>query len=162
MVGYVKGHFFVRYREFESWAHLNQTAERWLAEEADLRLHGTVAEVVAERFTREILHLRPLPPTRYDTAYNERRNVSWDAYIEVRGNRYSVPSELTGQIVAVRIGLDGSLRVYRDDDLVTSHLLQPSTDGWVTVPEHHTLLWDQALGVTRRDLAVYEEASRWS
>ena len=34
MVGYVKGNFFVRYRAFESWAHLNQLAERWLAEEA--------------------------------------------------------------------------------------------------------------------------------
>ena len=26
MVGYIKGHFFVRYRAFESWAHLNQLA----------------------------------------------------------------------------------------------------------------------------------------
>jgi len=34
MVGYVKNNFFVRYRAFESWAHLNQLAERWLAEEA--------------------------------------------------------------------------------------------------------------------------------
>ena len=53
MVGYVKGNFFVRYRSFESWAHLNQLAERWLAEEADQRLQGTVKEVVAERFERE-------------------------------------------------------------------------------------------------------------
>ena len=50
MVEYVKNNFFVRYREFESWAHLNQLLEKWLAEEADQRLHGTVKEVVAERF----------------------------------------------------------------------------------------------------------------
>jgi len=36
MVGYVKGNFFVRYREFETWAHLNissyqATATRWVA-----------------------------------------------------------------------------------------------------------------------------------
>ena len=37
-VGYVKHHFFVRYRAFESWAHLNQLAEQWLREEADPRV----------------------------------------------------------------------------------------------------------------------------
>lgn len=52
-VGYVKHHFFVRYRAFESWAHLNQLAEQWLRAEADPRVHGTVHEVVAERFARE-------------------------------------------------------------------------------------------------------------
>ena len=31
-----------------------------------------------------------LPPVRYDTAYIERRRVGWDAYIDVRGNRYRV------------------------------------------------------------------------
>jgi hypothetical protein len=35
MVGYIKGNFFVRYRSFESWTHLNRLAERWLAEEAN-------------------------------------------------------------------------------------------------------------------------------
>ncbi len=28
MVGYIEHHFFVRYRAFDSWAHLNQLAER--------------------------------------------------------------------------------------------------------------------------------------
>jgi hypothetical protein len=86
-VGYVKHHFFVRDRAFESWAHLNQLAEQWLREEADPRRHGTVHEVVAERFAREAPALGPLPPRRYDTAYWEARQVAWDAYVEVRGNR---------------------------------------------------------------------------
>src|SRR5262249_33592430 len=76
-VGYVKHHFFVRYRAFESWAHLNQLAEQWLREEADPRVHGTVHEVVAERFAREAPTLRPLPLRRYDTAYWEARQVGW-------------------------------------------------------------------------------------
>src|SRR5436309_8369873 len=53
MVGYIKQHFFVRYRAFESLAHLNALAEHWLREEADQRVHGTVKEVVSERFARE-------------------------------------------------------------------------------------------------------------
>ena len=159
MVGYVKGNFFVRYRSFESWAHLNQLAERWLAEEADPRLQGTVKEIVAERFAQEKPMLRPLPKVRYDTSYYELRRVAWDSYIDVRGNRYSVPAQLVGQRVAVRIGLDGTLRVYLAETLVATHTLRSVREGWSTVAEHHADLWKETLKVEQRDLAVYEEAS---
>ncbi len=163
MVGYIKQHFFVRYRAFDSWAHLNQLAEQWLREEADLRMHGTVHEVVAERFAREQPTLVPLPPQRYDTAYYEHRQVSWDSYIEVRGNRYSVPSGLVGTLVAVRIGLDDTVRVYADEQLITTHQLQSAQAGWVTVPEHHAALWQQATAqVEQRPLSVYDEVTTWS
>ncbi|MGH7359512.1 MAG: Mu transposase domain-containing protein, partial [Candidatus Rokuibacteriota bacterium] len=161
-VGYVKHHFFVRYRAFESWAHLNQLAEQWLREEADPRVHGTVHEVVAERFAREAPTLRPLPPRRYDTAYWARRQVGWDAYVEVRGNRYSVPAELAGQLVTVRLTLEGQLSVYDGEQLVAQHVLQPPDCGWVTVPGHHAALWARTLDVERRPLTVYEEASTWN
>jgi transposase len=157
MVGYVKGNFFVRYRSFESWAHLNQLAEHWLAEEADQRLHGTVKEVVAERFERERPLLKPLPKLRYDTSYFEFRRVAYDSYIDVRSNRYSVPAELVGQRVAVRIGLDGTLRVYQAETLVATHLLRSRQQGWSTVPAHHAELWKEALKVEQRPLAAYEE-----
>jgi transposase len=161
-VGYIKQHFFVRYRAFESWAHLNQLAEAWLREEADPRVHGTLGEVVAERFAREAPHLRPLPPRRFDTAYWELRRVGWDAYVEVRGNRYSVPAELAGQLVRVRITLDGHLAVYVGEQCVAQHALRPAPQGWVTVPAHHEALWAQALEVERRPLTVYEEVAQWN
>jgi hypothetical protein len=162
MVGYVKHNFFVRYRTFESWAHLNQLAERWLAEEADPRVHGTVKEIVIERFSREAPFLRELPDRRFDTSYREVRHVAWDSYIDVRGNRYSVPDELVGRSVAVRIGLDGSLRIFHGDRLVASHHMRHISQGWATVPEHHARLWKEALNVERRPLEVYEEVVRWS
>jgi hypothetical protein len=162
MVGYIKHHFFQRYRAFESWAHLNQLAEQWLMEEADQRVHGTVKEVVAERFTREAPAMGPLPVQRYDTAYRETRHVSWDGYVEVRGNRYSVPSHLTGKTVTVRIGLDDTLHIYHGEELAATHRLQPSSQGWVTVPDHHRALWRSTLQVERRSLDVYEAAATWS
>jgi hypothetical protein len=125
-IGYVKHHFFVRSRRFESWAHLNQLAEQWLREEADQRVHGTLGEVVAARFAREAPHLRPLPPQRYGTAYRELHRVSWDAYVEVRGNRYSVPAEWAGQLVRVRITLDGQLSVYAGEACIAQHTLRPA------------------------------------
>lgn len=162
VVGYIQQHFFVRYRSFESWPHLNQLALRWLVEEADRRVHGTVGEVVAERFAREQNRLGPLPRQRYDTAYREKRQASWDGYVDVRGNRYSVPTELAGQNVAVRIGLDGTFQVYHAERLVATHTLQPARQGWVTVPEHHAALWQTTLGVERRPLEAYEEALTWN
>lgn len=166
MVGYIKHHFFVRYRRFESWAHLNQLAEQWLTEEADRRVHGTVKEVVIERFGREAAHLRPLPAQRYDTSYLELRQVSWDSYVAVRGNRYSVPAAYAGRSVVVRIALDGTLRIYAGEELLTSHALTPAQQGWVTVAEHLAPLWRAALGhvltVEQRPLAHYEEASIWN
>jgi len=158
MVGYIKQNFFVRYRSFESWTHLNQLAENWLKEEADPRLQGTVKEVVAERFEREKPFLQPLPKIRYDTSYFEYRQAAWDGYIEVRGNRYSVPSSLVGQRVTVRIGLDGLLRIYQADHLVASHQLRSRQEGWSTDPAHHVALWENTLPhVEQRSLAVYEE-----
>jgi hypothetical protein len=162
MVGYIKHHFFVRYRSFESFAHLNQLAEQWLKEEADRRVQGTVKEVVAERFERERLHLRPLPQVRYDTSYRESRQVAWDAYIDVRGNRYAVPDHLVGEQVVVRISLEGEIRVYAGEELVARHAIQPVWEGWAKVPEFHESLWREVLKVERRDLAVYEEVASWS
>jgi hypothetical protein len=156
MVGYVKQHFFVRYRAFESWVHLNQLAEQWLREEADVRRHGTMKEIVAERFVREAPHLQPLPPQRYDTSYHERRQVAWDGYIDVRGNRYSVPSQWVGQTVGVQIGLEGTLRIYAGDLLVAQHILQAATQGWVSVPDHHRQLWQSTFSVEQRPLTAYE------
>jgi transposase len=156
MVGYVKHHFFVRYRAFESWAHLNQLAELWQVQEADRRMQGTVQEVVAERFAREQPLFQPLPAVRYDTAYHEHRQVAWDGYIDVHGNRYSVPSQWVGQTVDVHIGLEGTLRVYANHVLVAQHLLQAASQGWVSVPDHHRQLWQSTLAVERRPLAAYE------
>jgi hypothetical protein len=168
MVGYIKHNFFVRYGAFENWAHLNQQAERWLAEEADQRVHGTVREIVIERFEREQPALAPLPLQRYDTSYHEFRQVGWDCYIDVRGNRYSVPAQHAGKTVGIHIGLDGRLQVYDALDYhlnklpIAVHTLQDAKLGWVTVPEHHAALRDHAVQVEQRSLQVYEEVSQWN
>ena len=96
----------------------------------------------------------------YDTCYLERRFVHWGGYVEVRGNRYSVPADLCGRMVTVRISMEGDIRVYAADALVVQHRLQSASEGWVTVPAHHAMLWQQTLAVERWDLSVYEEVAR--
>lgn len=162
MVGYIKHHFFVLHRSFESLDHMNRLAEAWLRDVADPRHHGTVKEVVSERFSREAPHLRPLPATRYDTSYRETRRVATDGYIDVRGNRYAVPDSLVGTTVTVRITLEDMIHVYAEDILVATHAIRPASAGWARVPEYHADLWDRTMNVERRDLAVYEEVSSWN
>ena len=123
-VRYVKEHFFVRYPAFESVAHLNQQLLGWLSQEADTRIHGTHGQPVIERFNEEHSALGGLPSRPYDTSYHQTRAVSWDGYIEVRGNRYSVPAPLCGHQVAIRISLNEILRVIDNTDtLVATHRL---------------------------------------
>ena len=159
MVGYVKQHFFVRYRAFESWAHVNRLLEDWLTGEADRRLHGTVKEVVAERYRRERPALLSLPVHRFDTSYIETRQVGWDAYVDVRGNRYSVPAPYCGRTVTVRIRLDGGLAVYDGERCIARHRLVDASAGWQTVADHHRRLWAE-VAVQTRSLEHYEEVTR--
>ena len=127
-----------------------------------LRYELHAAEGLAERFQREVSELRALPVQRFDTSYRELRQVGWDAYVDIRGNRYSVPARLAGQRVAIRISLEGTVSVFDGEELVARHRLRSSNEGWVTVPSHHVPLWQQTLEVERRPLAVYEEVTRWN
>jgi transposase len=162
MVRYVKENFFQRYRAFESLLHLNQQLEQWLREVADERIHGTLKARVADRFAQEQPHLQALPPVRFDTSYRETRRVALDAFIDVAGNRYSVPAHLCGERVVIHRSLDGDLKVFdAQGALVAEHRLRPASEGWQIIPDHHARLW-QDLGVQTRSLAVYEEVAAWN
>lgn len=164
MVRYVKENFFAEHREFESIEHLNRELERWLAQVADPREHGTHREVVIERFEQaERPALRPLPRERFDTAYRFYRTVGWDGYINVEGNRYSVPDDLCGETVICRLTLEQELTVYgrgsaeNPREPVAWHVLTDPNAGWQAEPGHHRRLWDEVMPVEVRDLSVYEE-----
>ena len=69
-------------RRFRSWEELNGWLERWSAEVADLRIHGTTHERPIDRFARE--QLTPLgtrPPYRYERV--RLRRVANDALVAV-------------------------------------------------------------------------------
>ena len=116
---------------------------------------------MAECFERERPALLPLPAHRYVTSYIEARQVSWDAYVGVRGNRYSVPSAYCGQRVTVHIGLDDDLAVYTGKRCIAQHRLMPAEAGWQTVADHHMRLWAEVT-VEARLLHTYEEVAHAS
>lgn len=83
-------------------SHANQQLEQWIADVANKRELRQFKETPEQRFALEQEHLQPLPDTDFDTSYFDIRHVSWDSYIEVGGNRYSVPEALCGQPVSIR------------------------------------------------------------
>jgi DNA replication protein DnaC len=67
------------------------------------RPHRVTGQPPADRLDREQPLLGPLPGGRYDTARREPRRVGRVPLIEVDGARYSVPPELAGQLVELRL-----------------------------------------------------------
>lgn len=76
MVKYLKENFFVRYRRFDSFAHLNQLLEQWMADVADRRELRQFRQTLEQRFMQEQEHLQSLPGADFDTSYFDIRHVS--------------------------------------------------------------------------------------
>jgi len=161
MVGYVKHNFFAEHQSFDSFSHLNQLLEQWLNDVADMRLLRQFRQTPLYRFKVEQEALQALPQSDFDTRYYDVRIVAWDAYIDVRGHRYSVPAEYCAQQVIIRISMDNELSVYSiEDELIAQHRLQQGAERWHTIAEHHQALWNAPeLAVQTRDLRRYEEAA---
>jgi transposase len=94
----------------------NRDLQAWLAEKR-LRVHGTVREVVAERFAREKSFLGPLPPSSFDTSWRICRKVCKDCTVRFDGNSFVVPHWLVGKTLVLRVK-DDVMRIFDDDRLV--------------------------------------------
>ena len=100
--------------------------------------------------------------SRNSHTFGPCRRVALDAFIDVAGNRYSVPAHLCGERVAIHRSLDGGLKLFDTHGVsVAGHRLRPASDGRQVAPAHHARLWQEP-GVQARDLACYEEAASWS
>lgn len=162
-------------RRFASWDDLNGWLERWSAEVADLRVHGTTHERPIDRFARE--QLTPLgtrPPYRYQRV--RLRRVATDALVAVAASRYSVPVEYVGLTVSVQESAE-HLEFFHQDKLVARHP-KAARHSVVMEPGHYAGLlrvggrlplaaaprfdpsFAQLGEVMVRDLALYEAVSQ--
>jgi transposase len=162
-------------RRFASWDGLNDWLERWSAEVADLRVHGTTHERPIDRFARE--QLTPLgsrPPYRYERV--RMRRVANDALVAVAAARYSVPVEYVGLMVSVQESA-GHYEFFHQDKLVARHP-KAARHSVVMEPAHYAGLlrvggrlplaaaprfdpnFAQLGEVMVRDLALYEAVSQ--
>jgi transposase len=104
-VKYLKSGFWPA-RRIGSLAALDAEYVRWRDEIANVRVHATRREQVAERLAGERTALRPLPPGGFDPAGERTTRVPIDGYLKLAGAFYRAPAELTHQRVSLRFSRD--------------------------------------------------------
>lgn len=126
---------------------LNRRGEAWVARRLNGRPHRVTDALPDERLRAERALLAPLPRVRFDTAYMEVRRVHRALpLIEWNGVRYSVPPDVLGQRVEVRLPVDAErLEVRWAGEVVARHGLGfPGDEIWD--PAHRAATESAALG----------------
>lgn len=104
-------------------AHLQLQLALWLAEVANVRLHGTTHRLVKEAWLEEKPFLqqvgtRPAYPCLHDV----ERLVAVDAFVAFRTNRYPVPWQAVGKEVVVRLAGD-LVQILCEGQILATHPL---------------------------------------
>lgn len=95
--------------------------QRWLAEVADVRIHGTTRERPLELFEREErAALKALPPVRFEIVVWKQAKVHPDSHVVFERRLYSVPFRFIGQTVAIR-AKGSSITIFANDERVATH-----------------------------------------
>ncbi len=132
-------------RTFHSLDQLNDVTAWWLANVADVRVHGETKQTAAQRYAAERAHLIPLPAQPYDTALVLYRSVNAEGFIPYRQNFYAVPWCYIGRLLPVRI-TEHEVVVYSPSvEEVSRHALLPRTStGQRQVGSSHPARADQS------------------
>lgn len=177
-VKYVKRNFLPG-RRFTDIVDVQEQLDDWMANVADVRIHGTTHQRPIDRFVDEGVALLP---TAGHGAFGERRAVSRivadDYLVSFRSNRYSVPFGLIGKTVEV-VPVGDALRIEHSGVLVAEHPLLADKHQMRILPEHGpgpaarngrkrfglagaqtSSRWWGPPEVEVRDLSIYEEVAR--
>jgi transposase len=120
MVQYVRSNFYAgeHFRDLDDCRH---RAERWCAQTAGMRIHGTTRMRPAEVFCADELPvLKPVPDTAFDVPVWTRPKVAPDRHVQVAKALYSVPGELVGKRIDARTDAQ-SVKLYWRGELIKVH-----------------------------------------
>lgn len=143
-VKYVK-RSFLPLREFRSLADANRQLAEWVMGEAGNRCHGTTHEKPLTRFSEvEKPVLQVLPDVPPELAVWAKVKVHRDAHVQYDKCLYSVPFRLMGQTLWLK-ATDNRVSLYREHELIASHLRQTRPGTRSTVQDHlppEALAWN--------------------
>jgi transposase len=111
----------LRHRRFTSLAELNEviaTLVTRLNDKPFKKLEGSRSSLFKEL---DAPALRPLPATRYEFATWRRAKVNIDYHVEAEKHYYSVPYQLAGLVVEVRL-TRATVEVFAKNQRVASHV----------------------------------------
>lgn len=130
---YIRQDFFLA-RTFRNLDDLNDQLADWLANIANVRVHGTTQRIVAEAFAAEQGELQCLPAAPFDALLRLERRVSHDGLVSIGGNYYSVPDR-TRRVVEVH-QLPDIIRILDQGRLVAVHPVLEGRRRTRVAPEH--------------------------
>jgi transposase len=134
---YVEGNL-LNARTFVNLEDLRAFARYWLAEKSDVHIHDTTRRPPLDLFmTEEKSRLVPLPQHPYDCSQVALRVCSLDGFLELETNRYSVPYEYVGDILALK-ATEKEIFVYNSYlELIATHQRQAAGQGVVCEETAH-------------------------
>jgi transposase len=155
----------LRDRVFHSVAEANDAIAPLLAALNDrpLRDYGESSKRRFERFEREVL--KPLPRHRYSFAQWKPAKVSLDYHVSVDKRHYSVPYQLVGQEVWVRLS-EKTVEILHNNERVALHVRSTSalyshvTDAAHMPPNHVAVISRTAAYFRRWAKAIGPETAR--
>jgi transposase len=126
---YVEGNL-LNARTFQDIEDLRACARWWLTEKSDTHLHETTHRPPMELFlAEEKSRLQPLPRHPYDCGEVSLRVCSLDAFLELETNRYSLPYEYVGDILALK-ATEHEIFIYNPYlELIATHERRPDGAG---------------------------------
>jgi transposase len=129
-IQYIKGSF-LEGRSFTDLEDLNAQLRVWLAETANVRLHGTVRMRPLDRLAFDLEGMRSVEGLGgYPRAVAAVRQADHDGWISYRGVRYSTDPHILGarrgMEVAVEVSTRGELIIRHQGRLAGRHRLLPS------------------------------------
>lgn len=128
---------FLRGRKFIDLEDLNNRADSWRANTANVRIHGTTRERPVDRLAREKSLLSPVPWEKSDTVYKEvDRLINVDFCVAINNKRYSANPELIGKQAQVRLFRE-HLEIWCDGKMDCRHIYTDKTRN--ILPEHEAI-----------------------
>lgn len=140
-VGYIKKNFLGGL-DIPDFSAVNPAARQWLAEVANVRVHGATRQKPLELFSAEKPAMLPLPAQPYDTGTPRPVRASNRFRVVVDTNRYSVPAEYAGARLLLKSYAD-RLCLYHNGELVARHVRRYDRHQDIEDPDHPKALLQQ-------------------
>ncbi len=119
-VGYVKKNL-LNGLDIPDFKIMEPMARQWLDTVANVRIHRETGKKPVDMFQKEKPFLQPLPHTPYDIGQVKSMRASRQFRITIDTNHYSVPAQLAGVRLTVKLYPD-RVCMYHDNGLVARHV----------------------------------------
>lgn len=127
-------------RNFNSLNDINVKVQRWLNEDANIRIHRTTRDKPCDRWLKEKKYLRfsnTIP--QYTLSPFVSRYTTRDGLIQYKSSFYSVPIKYARKKLLIKEANDNGItyiEVFYQDDFIAKHLLSSEKGKWIINDKH--------------------------